>query len=402
MPSVPRLARGAVVLCLVLLLGACGTPFRRPATFDDAALRKRAQTVADGGIRVSAAIPDPEEARAIFGVDLDKNGIQPLWLEIENDTNRMLFFLPTGLDPDYFSPREVSFRYHARFSDQANAQLDDHIENLALWNIIDPRRKESGFVFTHPGEGTKVVTVDLLGRNWTKSITLFVPIPGYEAARERFERMVQVTSRQGSTEVDDESGLRELLERLPCCTTGKDVHPGGALNVVLIGRLAEVAPAFLHRNYRQVSAGPRYLFERPQDFAVGKWARWVAAQPHLLRLWLTNIRFKGKPVWVGEVSAPLGGRFARATGNGAEPPVDPEVDRSRNDLVQDVIYSQYLAALGFVKGAGQVHPQEPGSAPGEGSYRTDGLRAVLFFEERPVSLSEIRFVDWERPADYYR
>lgn len=403
MPFGPRFAPEAVVLCLLwLLLGACGAPFRQPDPFNEMGLRTRAETVAEGGIRVSVAIPDPEESRTIFGIDLTKNGIQPLWLEIENDTDRLLFFMSTGLDPDYFSPREVSFGYHAQFSDDANAQLDDHIKRLAIRNVIDPLSMESGFVFTYRENGSRAVNVDLVGRNWTKSFPLFVSTPGTEAAREHVERLVQMAARPGSEEVDDETRLRELLERLPCCTMGKEGDSGRPLNIVLVGKLKDVVPAFIRRGYRQVAAAPRYLFQRPQDLAAGKRGRWVAAQPHLVRLWLTTIRFRGKPVWIGEVSAPLGGRFARMTDDDAEPHMDPAVDRSRNDLLQDVIYSEYLAMIGFVKGAGQGMPPEPGTTPDGGTYRTDGLRAVLFFAERPVSLSKIQFADWERPADHYR
>jgi hypothetical protein len=78
------------------------------------------------------------------------------------------------------------------------------------------------------------------------------------------------------------------------------------------------------------------------------------------------------------------------------------VDESRNDLIQDTLYSQSLVKLGFVKGVGRVMASQPRQIPGGGTYHTDGLRAVLFFEKRPVSLSQIEFLDWERLVDYYR
>ena len=45
---------------------------------------------------------------------------------------------------------------------------------------------------------------------------------------------------------------------------------------------------------------------------------------------------------------------------------------------------------------------DPRNTPGEGNYHTDGLRAVLFFEQRPFHLSEIGFLEWEKLADHYR
>ncbi len=375
---------------------------RRPDSFNDAALRARAKTVAEGGIRVSATIPSPEESRDIFGVDLEKKGVQPLWLEIQNDTDRQLYFLPTGLDPEYFSPLEVSFGYHARFSDDANAQLDEHIERLGLRNIIDPRSKESGFVYTNRDKASKFVAVDLVGWKWTKSLNLVVPAPGRKIAEDHYERLFQMISRSDLVETDDESHLRELLEQLPCCVSSEDGAQGEPLNVVLVGNLEDAAPAFIRRSYHFAPAAPRYLFQRSQDVSVSKRERWVASQPHLLRAWLTTIRFRGRPVWVAQVGMPLGGRFARTAEDGAPLPIDPDVDEARNDLVQDLIYSQFLAKIGFVQGVGQVMASSPRTTPGGGTYHTDGLRAVLFFEPRPVHLSEIRFLAWEPLADHYR
>ena len=67
-------------------------------------------TKTDDGIRVSAAVPSGDESRSIFGVDLDQRGIQPLWLEIENGSERSVYFCrPAG--PEYFAPLEVAFLY---------------------------------------------------------------------------------------------------------------------------------------------------------------------------------------------------------------------------------------------------------------------------------------------------
>ncbi|MDX1815527.1 MAG: LssY C-terminal domain-containing protein, partial [Thermodesulfobacteriota bacterium] len=203
-------------------------------------------------------------------------------------------------------------------------------------------------------------------------------------------------------ETDDESHLRELLEQLPCCVSSREGVQGEPLNIVLIGQLRDLIPAFLRRNYRDAPAEPRYLFQHPQDVSVSKRGLWVAAQPHLLRAWLTTIRFRGRPVWVCQVSTPLGGRFARATEDGAAPPIDPDVDEARNDLVQDVMYSQSLAKIGFVKGVGRVMALREQETPSGVTYHTDGLRAVLFIEQRPVALSEIEFLGWERLVDHYR
>jgi len=34
-------------------------------------------------------------------------------------------------------------------------------------------------------------------------------------------------------------------------------------------------------------------------------------------------------------------------------------------------------------------------------FYTDGLRAVLFFEPRPYTISDINFLNWEAPSGFY-
>jgi hypothetical protein len=167
---------------------------------------------------------------------------------------------------------------------------------------------------------------------------------------------------------------------------------------VVIGKLDEWGPAFVGRNYRYAHASPWYAFGRMQDLSGHRISRWVAPQPHTLRVWLTPLRYLGKPIWVGQVSTDLGGRFA-ASGEGMQR-IQPDVDEARNDVVQDLLYSQALAKIGFVKGAGSASPAKPGQTPDGSSYHTDGLRAVLVFGGKAVSLAEVDFFDWERLAEH--
>ena len=83
-------------------------------------------------------------------------------------------------------------------------------------------------------------------------------------------------------------------------------------------------------------------------------------------------------------------------------PIDPDVDAARYDLIQDMVYSQFLTKLGFVNGVGRVMASQPRTTPSGATYHTDGLRAVFVFEQGSVSLSEIEFFDWERLIDHHR
>lgn len=395
--------RDSVVVCLVMLTGACATSFEIPGPFDDTTLRQRAQTVmTKDGIRISAAVPSVDESEAIFGVDLSQRKVQPLWLEVENGTDKIIGLLPTGVDPEYFSPLEVSFAYHSSFSDASSAHIDEHLASLNFEGPIDPKSIASGFIYTNAIEDTKFVNVDLVGVSWATNVTLMVSIPGGESREDHWKRLFAMIAQAGPIEVEDESKLRELLEQLPCCTSNEAGDQTEPLNLVLIGELAEAAGALVRREYRYTAVGPRYVFGRSQDASAQKRAQWAAAQPHVARFWLTTIRYRGRPVWIAQVSSPLGGRFREQTGGETEPPMDPEVDEARNDLVQDMIYSQSLAKIGWVKGMPRVKAPEAGTALSRALYFTDGLRAVLLFQRESVSISETEFFGWERLIDHYR
>jgi hypothetical protein len=395
--------RPVLIVCLAVFTGGCATStFVRPAIVDTGVLRERAETAVEDDIRVSATIPSREESTAIFGIDLSEKRIQPVWLEIENNSDRPVFFLRTGLDPEYFSPREVAFAFSESMSEGDKKRLVRHIESLDFRDPIGPHSSVSGFIFTNEDQETKFVSVDLLSRGSSSHLTLLVPNPERSLSEDHIAKLHAMLAEAKPLHVEDESQLRSLLEKLPCCTASENEVEGEPLNVVLIGDLDATGPALVRRHFRYTAVSPLYVFGRPQDISAKKAGGWVATQPHVLRLWLTEIRFQGKLVWVGQISTPKGGRFAGATKDGSLPAIDPDVDEARNDLVQDAIYSQLLTEIGFVKGVGPVASSSPRTTPGGSTFYTDGLRAVLIFDSDPVSLTEIELMGWERLTDHYR
>ena len=96
-----------VIGCTLILLG-CASSFN-PLSIEDAAFQERAQTQEENGVTVTAAVLSADECMARFGVNLYRRNIQPVWLEIQNKDNESVWFLPVGLDPEYFTPLESSF-----------------------------------------------------------------------------------------------------------------------------------------------------------------------------------------------------------------------------------------------------------------------------------------------------
>jgi hypothetical protein len=138
-----------------------------------------------------------------------------------------------------------------------------------------------------------------------------------------------------------------------------------------------------------------YLYDRPQDLALQK-ARDNIHQRNHLRLWLSPVRYQGKPVWVGQISRDIGTRLTIHSPYLTTHKIDPDVDEARTALLHDMAYSQNLAAVGFVTGVGAAPKRAPRSNLTTDPYYTDGLRGVLIFDADPTSLDEIHFLPWER------
>ena len=281
---------------------------------------------------------------------------------------------------------EIAWLLHTKFDKKGNAEIDTYFESLSFKNPIPSGVTRSGILFTNPHKGTHVLNVDLLGQQTFFPFTLFLRVPGEHdtTPKEALARLEALDY----TDYQDTDAFRVALEQLPCCTTG-----GDPANLVLVGEFADIAAAMIRRGYRsdhEESDNRQQLFERPADIIVRKSGDGVAA--NWIRMWFAPLRYQGQPVVLAQSGRPIGGRFALATSN--KPQLHPDVDESRNLLIQDLLYSGGLAKLGFVRGVGAVAEEPAKNTNSKHHYHTDGLRAVLFFETRPLTLSDIEILDW--------
>ena len=391
------------MICIALFMNACAT-FKKPATINEAPIQERALTKEANGIRASAAVVGDQEARQIFGIDLTRKKIQAVWIEIENNSDRPIVLLPTTIDPEYIPPLEVAFAYHKAFAADGNAALDEFLLNLnfPIRNLIRPGSHASGYIFTNWLKGMKVIDIDLLGDNFSQNFTFFAPNPDLAQGQAIIDRMETMFSAVELQKLESEAALREALDQLPCCVSNENGESSAEpLNVVIIGAIDNWTTAFLRRGYRYQELNPRYAFGRVQDVSGKKLSRgYIKGQELIIRLWQKPIRYQGKPVWVGQTSTRLGGRFSDTAPAEVTLPLNPHVDEARDALIQDLAYSQALIKMGFIKGAGLAQSTQTEVLSKDSQYTTDGLRVVLVFAERPASLEEIDFFNWERLADY--
>ena len=369
------------LLALVFAVAGCAT-WQAPADVSDAPLRNRAMSATNQGLRVSAAVLSPDESRSMLGIEIDHNEMQPVWVEVENPTARPMWLLRSGTDPDYFSPLEVAWSVHKPLAGSANASIDQHFEQLGFRNPIAAGTTRSGILFTNTERGTKLLNVDVLGQKTLVPFTLFLPVPANDASSgaTAAQSLFQYPASQ-VVDYRDLAALRAAIEGLPCCAEARGEAQGDPLNVVVVGELEDIGAAMVRRNYRRdarTADMTQQVFGRSADAVLRK-----QAQPHApaawIRVWRAAVSFEGRAVYLGQVGRPVGGRFAPP--DAAEIVTHEDVDEARNHLIQDMMYSGGLDKLGFAHGSGTRE-------------RGDGLRAVLFFATRPLSLSEVEILDW--------
>jgi hypothetical protein len=372
-----------------------------------------------GAITVAVAVPSDSEAQDFFGVPLYKRKIQPVWLEISNNRNATVLFLPLGMDPQYFTPIESAF-LAAGGAKKTDAGMRKFFFDRKIDLFIDPGETRTGFMFTALQEGTKSFNVDVYTEDeHIINFTFFVPVPGLRLDHSD----VDWDNLYPADEIldVDKHGLIDALTDMPCCTTdAKSAGTGDPLNLVVLGDVDDVYYAFIRAGwdetevvsmsslakmgksfvsgseYRYSPVSGLYVFGRPQDVAFQK-ARDNINQRNHLRLWMSPLRFEGVPVWIGQISRDIGVRLTAKTITTHK--VDPDVDETREYLIENLAYSQALAKLGYVDGVGAAPINEPrGNLTGD-PYFTDGKRAVLWITSTPTDFGDIEILDWgARPS----
>lgn len=380
---------------LMLAMAGCAS-WQVPAEFDDSALRTRAESQQLRGVKLSAAVLSSEDSQRIFGVRVNEEEVQPVWIEVENNTDQALWLLRSGTDPDLFSPLEVAWSFHQTFAGESNDRLDEHFHSLGFQNPISPGSKQSGILFTNPHLGTRLLSVDILGNGDIFPFTLLPRVPDdqTEESAAALANMVKVIA-EIKEDIQDVDVFRTRLEKLPCCATSEDgSEAGDPLNVVMVGGFADIASALVRRDFRMDIRdfdGLQTLYGRPPDAVVRKKGQ-AGVPANWLRLWVAPFNFQGKTVFVVQAGRRQGWRMQQVEDEDLM--LNPRVDEVRNLLIQDLLYSSGLEKLAFVDGVGATKPGEARPSLGGASYKTDGLRAVLFLATRPLSLSDLEILEW--------
>ena len=373
----------AIVL-LSLILAGCAT-WQQPAPVDTADFRQRASVEQAEGVTVRALVLNHSDGERLFGADLFALDIEPIWLEVRNDSDQPVWLLQSGADPDYFSPLEVSWSLHSTFGGSNNAAIDSHIEALAFpRGPLLPGQVRQGVIFTNPHYDTKLLNIDIYGDRKFIPLTFFLPIPDQDGNVPAPEPWPYDDAQM--SDFSSQQSLKRALEDW-FSNAGADAFQGLSepLSLVWVGRPRNIGAALTRRGYRwgvREYDQQQRLLGRTPDFVVRK-AGQGGVPANWIRLWALPVTFQQRPVLVAQVGAPKGGRFASDDG---EVRVDPALDDVRDMVVQDMLYSRGLAKLAVMR---------PGRDAAQAGHVTDGKVGVLFVTARPRGLADVIISDWQ-------
>jgi hypothetical protein len=416
--------RKFIAAVLVVCVAAAAANFLRSLRFNpdpsaDASFIARAQQKSVPGITVRASALGEHESRKGFGEDLAKYNIQPVWLSIADDTDDQLVFLPIAMDADYYSPYEVSYRFHGAFSFATNRARDAFFLERQIASILPPHSTTTGFVYGELDAGVKYAHIVIAGKNRLETFEFALPVPGpsFVGADVSADRLYP------GQKIEDLAldSLKTTLAGQRCCTTNADAtRNGDPLNIVIIeskqdpivpfisrgwhlarrlnvASAIETARAFLFREAFLTSpVSPLYMFGRREDVVLQKPRSTINERVHA-RFWLAPYTFEGRRIWIGQVSRDIGVRLTVQTWNLTTHKIAPDVDFDRAFLLQDLSMSGFVERYGYVDGVGAAPASAPRANLTGDPYYTDGLRAVVFLSNQTTPLENVDRLPWQVP-----
>jgi hypothetical protein len=363
---------------------------------------------------VTVAVPTKEETRSLFGTSLYEKGIQPVWVSVENRSSRTYVMLKAGIDDEHYSPLETSYQRRPR-SKEKRKETDLFFHSMGFSNPVTAGQATTGFVFTQVDLGAKAINIDLVGTGHLLSFAFVVLVPGLKTDIDQVDLDALY---EDPVAIEDEAELRRVLGSLPSCTANRDGSDwGDPLNIVFVGTRQLIFSALIRRGwhqteivhraslrktvrsflfgsaYRYSPISPLYVFGRAQDIGLQKARSSIHLRNHM-RLWRTRYSYGGLEVYLGQISRDIGVKFNKRTLTTHV--IDPDVDDTRDGLVGDLAYSQSLHATGYVRGSQRSSPAETHYNLTPDPYYSDGMRAVMVLDQRPVALDDIVILDWDR------
>ena len=141
------------VIALVNMVSACASGPYTPTEVSSASFLQRSLQQSSGPIEVEVAVPSAAESKALTGLDLYQQGIQPIWVKVTNNSGFMARVAHWSIDRHYFPPIEVAYMNRKPYSKAAYASMERWFYENGLPRRIPPGRIQPSPVqppVTHP------------------------------------------------------------------------------------------------------------------------------------------------------------------------------------------------------------------------------------------------------------
>jgi hypothetical protein len=354
----------------------------------------------------------------LYVLDVDPHYYTPLEAAGINHFSIVKRLSAFGVMAWYFLPLLLLLPLKVIAAAIANRRIDEMFRRLGFpLRPIPPGESVEGFVYTTLDAGNKTVRVCLYATGGAGTedapaqlaglakvhgpavdMTFMLAVPGIAA--DYLQRdFADMYAAADLVACDLPELSRRLIAMPPATTNAKAVRTGDPVNLVVVGEFETVLSAFTARwdecetitmatclktvraflfgaEYRYSPVSPLHLFGRSQDVALQRIRSSINERLHL-RLWLTPLRFEERPVWVGQISRDIGVRFTTQVWNLTTHRIDPNVDESRDYVVEDLLRAQRVDAVGYVAGATPCTPEQPQHNLTGDPYYSDGKRAVI-------------------------
>lgn len=374
------------------------------------------------GLSVSVAVLSDRESVKFFGVHLARRGVQPVWLEIDNQSDVGQRLDLYSVDPSYYTALEAASVNHFSVGKRllsfgilgwlflfllpllpskiisarsANRRMSALFKEQALrGGTIPPGQQRAGVVFTSLDEGLKTIDLRFVSERDVTRFNFSIEVPGLAL------RPMEEADELGDTQEVNLVDLVRWATEQPRCTAGRQgSREGDPLNLVVVGNRDLVRQSFgarwddaeainwgtsfktakaflLDSAYRYSPVSPLFVQGRIQDLALQRARASINERVHL-RLWRTSLKLQGNTVWIGQVSRDIGVRFTLKTWNLTTHRIDPDVDESRDYVVDSLADGGRLSKLSLVPGCDSANAQNPRRNLTGDPYFTDGNRALL-------------------------
>jgi len=369
----------------------------------------------------------------LYVLDIDPHYYTPLEAAGINHFSVLKRLSAYGVAAWYFLPLLLLAPLKLYTAARANGRMDDLFREQGFsLRPIPPGAAAEGFVYTTLDAGTKTVRVCLYATGGAGTedgpvrlselavapkgpavdLTFVIAVPGISA--DYLQRDFSNLCPRSQLVACELPELARRLGEMPAATTNaKGLKPGDPVNLVVIGEFETVLSAFTARwdecetitlatcwkttkaflfgaEYRYSPVSPLHLFGRSQDVALQRIRSSINERLHL-RLWMTPLRFEGRPVWVGQISRDIGVRFTTQVWNLTTHRIDPNIDESRDYVVEDLLRAERIEAVGYVDGVGACGRENPKRNLTGDPYFTDGKRVVIALSRARTAP---RYVGW--------